>query len=89
MELILSLLLLSSCTSAQYYKIPKSSRQYIMTRQVVGYKCPTDYYYDASLHQCKVDRYSGVIELDSTTLSVNSDVVVMPYDQSNINVRVK
>ena len=88
MRLLLSavLILSAGCAQQSYYKIPKSAKQYIMQRQVVGYSCPKGMYLDLPSGMCQADRYSGVIELDSTTLRIDGVTQVESYDSGSINV---
>ena len=78
----MKLLLLASLISAS-----TQANTVIVTQRVIGYTCPTLFTYEASTHTCK--RFIGMVSQGSTTITVSKTVIVQPYDNAFITVRVK
>ena len=64
-----------------------SANTVIVTQRVIGYTCPTLFTYESSTHTCK--RFIGMVSQGSTTITVSKTVIVQPYDNAFITVRVK
>jgi hypothetical protein len=84
---ILVIALCASCSTNQnYVKVPLGTKQYLIQRRVIGFKCPLNTYHDITQGLCLKDAYSGYLELDSTTLTISGDSKVIKYNDNEINI---